>query len=184
MHGKVIEKLGHIVTEVRTTAELASVDALIIPGGETTTMRKLMVAGGLWDAIPEFATAHPVMGTCAGLVLLGRQIDEAPEEQTLGLIDCDVNRNAYGRQYYSFRQNGRLVPNHNGQPFEMVFIRAPKIRRVGESVSVLGFLDDDPTLIREGKILAMTFHPEITEDHRIHEYFLAMVTEVAKAVSC
>jgi 5'-phosphate synthase pdxT subunit len=115
------------------------------------------------------------MGTCAGLILLGKSIADRPDEPTLGLIDCDLTRNAYGRQYYSFRDRGTVSLGDGTEEFEMVFIRAPKISRIGDSVEILGRHDDEPTMIRQGRILCMTFHPELTDDNRIHEYFLAHV---------
>lgn len=172
LHRQSVLNAGHHAVEVRTVEDLKSVDCLIMPGGESTTMRKLMHAGGLFDALPEFARSHPVMATCAGLILLSERIADRREEETLGLLDCTVSRNAYGRQYHSFRETGRVRLTDGEVDFEMVFIRAPRIERVGESVEILGRWGDEPTLVRQGNILAMTFHPELSGDGRIHEFFL------------
>ena len=176
MHRQAVQNLGHHACEVRTVDHLADVDCLIMPGGESTTMRKLMVLGGLFDAIPRFAQDHPIMATCAGLILLSRGIEGSPDETTLGLIDCTVSRNSYGRQYHSFRQTGSVRLPSGESAFEMVFIRAPRIIQVGSSVETMGRLGNEPTLIRQGNILAMTFHPELARDDRIHEFFLTRVT--------
>jgi len=143
-----------------------------MPGGESTTMRKLMVLNGLFDAIPRFAKDHAIMATCAGLILLSNGIEGSPDQVTLGLVDCKVSRNSYGRQYHSFRQAGSVRWPGVQSDFEMVFIRAPRITHLGGSVEILGRLGDEPTLIRQGNILAMTFHPELAGDERIHDFFL------------
>jgi 5'-phosphate synthase pdxT subunit len=175
MHRHAVEALGYAASEVRTVEDLARVDCLIMPGGESSTMRKLMDADGLTEALPKFAQGHPIMGTCAGLILLGKSIADRPDEPTLGLIDCDLARNAYGRQFHSFRDQGTISLGNGTQAFEMVFIRAPRISRIGVGVEVLGRLGKEPTMIRQGRILCMTFHPELAEDNRIHEYFLTQV---------
>ena len=174
MHRQAVEGIGCAAREVRTADDLAQVDCLIMPGGESSTMRLLMAASGLITALPEFAKHHPIMGTCAGLILLGHSIESRPAEWTLGLIDCDVTRNAYGRQLYSFRNQGTVSLGNGTRPFEMVFIRAPKITRVGGDVEILGRMDGEPTMIRQGRILGTTFHPELAGDNRIHEYFLSL----------
>ncbi len=173
LHRQAVQNLGHHAFEVRTAEDLSRVDCLIMPGGESTTMRKLLQNGGLFDEIPQFARTHAIMATCAGLILLSRGIEGSPDEATLGLIDCTVSRNAYGRQYHSFRGEGCVSLGGSEAPLEMVFIRAPRINHVGESVDILGRLENEPTLIRQGNILAMTFHPELTDDLRVHRYFLA-----------
>ncbi len=179
MHRQAVERLGAACREVRTVGDLGIVDALIMPGGESTTMRKLLTWEGLWDAIPRFAEKHPIMGTCAGLILLGKKvIHPKGDEPTFGLIDIDSDRNAYGSQLHSFRQPGSIQLNGSQHAFEMVFIRAPRIARVGPGVEVLGRLRDEPTMIRQGNILALTFHPEMGEDKRIHEYFLTQMVRV------
>jgi 5'-phosphate synthase pdxT subunit len=175
LHRQAVEALGHKTAPVRVAADLGGIDCLIMPGGESTTMRKLMQMDGLFEALPEFARSKPIMGTCAGLILLGKRIVGVPEEPTLGLIDCDVDRNAYGSQYHSFRQAGRAHLGNGGCMLEMVFIRAPRLVRIGEGVEVLGWLDDEPALVRQGNILAMTFHPELAGDGSVHHFFLTQM---------
>ncbi|MBI3872590.1 MAG: pyridoxal 5'-phosphate synthase glutaminase subunit PdxT [candidate division Zixibacteria bacterium] len=175
LHRQMIEALGHSAVEVRTLSDLERVDCLIMPGGESTTIRKLMKQEGLFAALPQFARTKPIMGTCAGLILLGKAIKGSPGEDTLGLIDCDTSRNAYGSQYQSFRDVGEIRAGNGAVPLEMVFIRAPRIVRVGDNVEVLGRLNGEPTLVRQGTILAMTFHPELSGDARVHQLFLSLV---------
>jgi 5'-phosphate synthase pdxT subunit len=176
MHRKMVESLGHECCEVRTLDELLKVDCLIMPGGESTTMRKILKSDVLWMSIPHFAKKHAIMGTCAGLILLGKNIVGArPEEDSLGLIDIDSDRSAYGSQYHSFRKSGEVVFEGPPRLMEMVFIRAPQITRIGSDVEVLGRLGETPTMVRQGNILALTFHPEMTEDATIHQFFIGQV---------
>jgi 5'-phosphate synthase pdxT subunit len=177
LHRNMVRGLGHAPTDVRTVAELDRIDALIMPGGESTTMRKLMAGEDWFGALRRFASQRPIFGTCAGLILLGHLQNGQPRETTLGLIDCDVTRNAYGRQYQSFRQVGEIDLGFGARPLEMVLIRAPRITRVGKDVTVLGTLDREPTLVRQGSILAGTFHPELSGDDTVHRYFLTEMTE-------
>lgn len=157
---------------VRTKEELKKCEALIIPGGESTTMRKLALQNGLFDAIKDFGKTKPIMGTCAGLILLADQVEDSQKEQTLGFLDISVKRNAYGRQINSFVQVGK-VNLQNGHPeFEMVFIRAPKIVEVGKKVERIGFCEDEVVMVRDRNILGLAFHPELTSDTRIHQYFV------------
>jgi 5'-phosphate synthase pdxT subunit len=173
MHRRMVESLGYECVEVRTTAQLQNVDCLIMPGGESTTMRKILKWDGLWDALAEFGTQRAIMGTCAGLILLSKKIiGGKPEEDTLGLIDIDSDRNAYGSQFHSFRAHGQITLSGGTSIHEMVFIRAPQITRVGEHVEILGHLVDQPTMVRQGHVLALSFHPEMTEDLSIHRYFI------------
>ncbi len=173
MHRKMVESLGYECVEVRTKDQLQTVDCLIMPGGESTTMRKILKWDGLWNALVEFGTRRAIMGTCAGLILLSKKIiGGEPEEDTLGLIDIDSDRNAYGSQFHSFRQQGELTLDGKTTHHAMVFIRAPQITRVGENVDVLGRLGDQPTMVRQGNVLALTFHPEMAEDSSIHQYFI------------
>ena len=163
MHRQAVESLGFETSEVRTVEELLCVDCLIMPGGESTTMRKIMKLDGLWEEIPRFARDRAIMGTCAGLILLGRKIIGGKDsEDTLGLIDIDVDRNAYGSQYHSFRSVGEVTLNGNPHLREMVFIRAPQIVRIGPDVAKLGEDQGLPTIVRQGNVLALTFHPEMT----------------------
>ncbi len=145
-------------------------------------MRKILKLDGLWEAIRLFAPDHAIMGTCAGLILLGKGIVNARhDEDTLGLIDVDSDRNAYGRQYYSFRQSGELRLEGVTETHEMVFIRAPRITRVGVTVDTLGTLNGEPTLVREGNILALTFHPEMSDDPTVHRFFIETMVKGAMA---
>ncbi len=157
---------------VRIKDDLKKCEALIIPGGESTTMRKLASENGLFDAIKKFGKEKPIMGTCAGLILLAKQIKDSHAEETLALLDISVERNAYGRQINSFIQVGK-VNLQNGHPeFEMVFIRAPKIGDVGKTVERIGFCEDEVVMVRDRNILGLAFHPELTSDTRIHQYFV------------
>ncbi len=167
------------VVEVRKPEQLGEVDGLIIPGGESTTLLKLMDE---WNFVPALEKVHaggtPIFGTCAGLILLAREV-ENPRQFSLGLIDVDVERNAYGRQRESFETRGTALLEGTPTPIEMVFIRAPRIRRVGEGVEVLARQGDDPVLARQGTVLVATFHPEVTGDGAVHRYFCDMVRRAA-----
>jgi 5'-phosphate synthase pdxT subunit len=164
-----LTRIGVGAAEVRTPDDLRAVDALILPGGESTTMLKLINEEGLADPIIEFARAgRPVMGTCAGAILLAREVTN-PSQPSLGLIAITVERNAYGRQVDSFIRGAET--SIGGGPVEAVFIRAPKIRRLGPEVEVIASLGGEPVLVRQGGILAATFHPELTSDERVHRYF-------------
>lgn len=158
--------------EVRTAADLARADALIIPGGESTTMTKVLHAGGLLGPLAAFAAARPVFGTCAGCILLGRETTDRADVQPLGVLDITVERNAYGSQRESFLTTLTL----DDEPLEAVFIRAPKILRCGPQVEVLLSLDGAPVLVRQGRALAATFHPELSSGDRIHRIFLGMLS--------
>ena len=165
-HAHTLRHLGAEVVEVRLPGELAGLDGLVIPGGESTTIMHLARLYGLEDAIRAFQA--PILGTCAGMIVLDRE--------HLGLADLLVDRNAYGRQVKSFEADVQLVGDD--EPLRGVFIRAPRIRDVGTDVEVLGELDGEPVLVREGRLLLATFHPELTEDTRVHERFLELVEEV------
>lgn len=159
--------------EVRKVEQLADLDGLIIPGGESTTLLKLMEYFGFWPALEAFHRAgKPIFGTCAGLILVARDVDN-PKQASLGLIDVGVERNAYGRQRESFEARGDAELD-GPTSLEMVFIRAPRIRRVGPGVSVLARHKDEPVMAREGSVLVATFHPELTDDPTVHTYFCAM----------
>lgn len=171
-HRAVLRELGADAVEVRTAAELATVDALILPGGESTAMLRLMEAGGLDGAIIDRARAGlPVLATCAGVILLARAT--VPVQRCFGLLDVEVERNAYGRQVHSrvamVELGGELGPPDR---LEGVFIRAPRVTRTGPGVTILGRLDGDPVLLREGAVVAATFHPELAGDLRIHRLLL------------
>jgi len=165
-HVQVLRRLGADVREVRLPEHLGGLDGLVIPGGESTTMMKLARGYGLDDGIRSFRGA--VLGTCAGMIVLDRV--------HLGLADIAVDRNAYGRQVASFEADLELEGDR--RPFHGVFIRAPRIRELGPEVEVLGRLVDEPVLVRDGRILAASFHPELTDDPRVHERFLELVGAV------
>jgi len=172
LHAKMLERIGAPWKLVKYASELAEVRGLILPGGESTTMLKFFSQEGMGAAIQEFAAAgKPVFGTCAGAILLAKEVLNPPQER-LALLDISIERNAYGRQVDSSLRLGEC-PGLAERPVEMVFIRAPIIRRVGEGVRVLGRSDGLPVLVEQGNILAATFHPELTEDETIHRYFLA-----------
>jgi pyridoxal 5'-phosphate synthase pdxT subunit len=171
MHAKMLERLGAGWKFVKRAAGLREAAALIMPGGESTTMLKFLREEGLASAVKEFAAqGKPIFGTCAGAILLAREVLNPPQEH-LDLLDITVERNAYGRQIDSSVEEGEC-PEISPQLIEMVFIRAPIIRRVGQGVRVLGRTGDLPVLVEQGRILAATFHPELTEDGTIHRYFL------------
>ena len=173
-HAAMLERLGAVAVEVRTVAGLDGVEALVLPGGESTTMLRLMDGEGLLDAVGERIDAGmPVLATCAGVVLLAREI--TPAQPSLARLDVAVRRNAYGRQVASTVVALRLDPAL-GEPGSMdgVFIRAPRIERLGPDVQALAWRGDDPVLVRQGRLLAATFHPELTDDLRVHRLFLAM----------
>ena len=177
LHVRALRRCGVEAAEVRKPEELEGLDGLVIPGGESTTLLKLMEE---WRFVPALETFHasgrPLFGTCAGLILLARDV-ENPRQSSLGLIDVGVERNAYGRQRESFSAGGEVRLGAAARPLEMVFIRAPRITRVGPGVATLARHRDDPVLAREGSVLVATFHPELTEDSTVHQYFCAMVRE-------
>ena len=168
-HRRRLEELGAQVTLVRNTGQLLGLDGLIIPGGESGTFLKLLGDEGLAQ-LQDFAAAKPTFGTCAGCILLASEV-ENPPQPGLNALDIRVRRNAYGRQLESSIRQGMF----RGVPLEMVFIRAPKIVAVGADVEVLATEGQDPVLVRKGKTLAGTFHPEMSADPAVHKYFLEMV---------
>ncbi len=171
MHSKMLDRIGNPWKLVKHASELEEVSGLIMPGGESTTILKFFAASGFTPAIKEYAAqGKPIFGTCAGAILLAQDVLNPPQER-LGLMDITVERNAYGRQIDSSVHQGDC-PTIADHPVEMVFIRAPIIRRVGEGVRVLGRCGDLPVLVEQGNLLAATFHPELTEDETIHRYFL------------
>jgi pyridoxal 5'-phosphate synthase pdxT subunit len=170
-HRRRLEELGAEVVLVKKPEQLSEIDGLVIPGGESGTFLKLLGEHG-FAKLKDFVRAKPTFGTCAGCILLAAEV-ENPKQAGLGALDITVRRNAYGRQIDSSIREGRFL----NDPIEMVFIRAPKIERVGEGVEVIATegSDRDPVLVRKGKTLAATFHPELSDDRRIHQYFLEMV---------
>jgi 5'-phosphate synthase pdxT subunit len=168
-HADVLRRLGVEPLEVRKPEQLAEVDGLVIPGGESTAIMRLIRIYGLEDALRRFE--RPVFGTCAGMILLDRE--------HLGLVDVGVRRNAYGRQVSSFEADLSLAGED--EPVRGVFIRAPRVGDVGPEVEVLAELDGEPVLLREGRYLIASFHPELTGDTRVHELFLDIVREEVMA---
>lgn len=171
LHQKSLERIQVEAPNIRRPEELDACDGLILPGGETTTLLKLLKKTDLFNAIRKFAEERPVMGTCAGLITLASMLAN-DDMETLNLIDMKVERNGYGRQVNSFIDTVQIPSFNKNQDFEGVFIRAPRIRSLGMGVEALGFHDDEVVMARNEKILALTFHPELTDDIRIHRYFL------------
>lgn len=170
-HRQALARLGAQATEVRLSAQLAGLDGLVIPGGESTTMAKLMAAYGLDEAIQAFhARGGAVWGTCAGAIAVAQEIVGFPEQPRLGLMEIGVLRNAYGRQVASFEADVAVAGLKT--PFHAVFIRAPRIARVGRGVEVLATFENDPVLVAQGRLMASVFHPELSGDDRIHQLFL------------
>lgn len=173
-HRKRLEELGAETVLVKVPADLETLDGLVLPGGESTTHMKLLVEEGLLAPLVERARGGlAIFGTCAGAILLAREVKN-PAQSSLGLLDITVVRNAYGRQLESSILRGPSALSD--RPLEMVFIRAPVIERAGEGVEVLARRDGDPVLVRQGRILAATFHPELSSDPAVHAYFLKMVS--------
>lgn len=168
-HQKALTRAGAEPVEVRSAADLRSLDGLIIPGGESSTMLKLLEEEKLLEPLREFGRERPIFGTCAGAILLASGVSH-PSQASLGLMDIDVERNAYGRQLDS--RIARLQPQGIQGELEAVFIRAPIIRRVGQNVKVLAQYHGDPVLVEQGRHLVATFHPELTDDPRVHLMFL------------
>ncbi|TML33770.1 MAG: pyridoxal 5'-phosphate synthase glutaminase subunit PdxT [Actinobacteria bacterium] len=164
-HAAVLRRLGAEPVEVRKPGQLADLDGLIIPGGESTAIARLVRLYGLEDAIRSFQ--RPIFGTCAGMILLDRR--------HLGLLDLEVSRNAYGRQVASFEADLEL--SGEDEPLHGVFIRAPRVLDAGPAVEVLAELDGEPVLLRQGRTIVAAFHPELTDDTRVHERFLELVRE-------
>jgi len=174
-HAATLVKCGVEAVEVRRPEELADVDGLILPGGESTTLLKLMDEWGFVPALEKFHVAgRPIFGTCAGLIVLAREV-ENPSQFSLGLVDVTVERNAYGRQRESFEARGTVTLDGRAQPLEMVFIRAPRIRRLGAGVETLAEHEGEPVMVRQGSVLVATFHPELTDDPTVHRYFCDVV---------
>jgi len=176
-HLEVLDALGVDAVEVRTPDALGALDALILPGGESTTMSKLLDSSELRAPLAErLADGVPVLGTCAGLILLARDVvDGRPDQMSFGTVDVTVRRNAYGRQRDSF-ETDLTIQGMAGGPFHGVFIRAPAIERCGPGVEILASHDDRPVLAREGSAFVASFHPELSGDLRVHQLFLEQVT--------
>jgi len=181
LHARALAKCGVEAIEVRKPLELDEVDGLVMPGGESTTLLKLMDA---WDFVPALEKFHsegkPIFGTCAGLIILAREV-ESPKQFSLGLIDVTVERNAYGRQRESFEAHGTATLDGQAIPLEMFFIRAPRIRRVGPGVEVLAEHGGEPVMARQDRVLVATFHPELTDTTTVHQYFCDLVRRAGTA---
>ena len=177
-HSDCLTSIGVQSIEVRNPEQLSSVDALLMPGGESSTMSQLLESSGLFDPIAaRIADGMPVFGTCAGMILLASEIlDGRSDQRSFSAIDISVRRNAFGRQVDSFE----ATINSSVGDFHGVFIRAPRIERVGEDVEVLGSINDEPVLVRQGNVLAASFHPELSNDARLHEYFVSITANRKK----
>ncbi len=173
-HRRRLEELGAEVVLVKEPEQLDEIDGLVIPGGESGTFLKLLGEDG-FEKLKEFVRIKPTFGTCAGAILLAAEV-ENPKQASLGAIDIGIRRNAYGRQLDSSIREGRFLPDKlESSPLEMVFIRAPRIERVGPNVEVLATEGKDPVAVRQGRVMAATFHPELSEDTRVHRAFLDLV---------
>jgi len=183
LHAAALARCGAEAVEVRKPEQLAGLDGLIMPGGESTTLLKLMHEWGFVPALQAFhAAGKPIFGTCAGLILLAREV-ENPRQFSLGFIDVLVERNAYGRQRESFEARGTAVLDGRERPVEMVFIRAPRIRQLGPGVETLARHGDEAVMARQGHVLVATFHPELTDDPTVHAYFCEMVKAAREGVA-
>ena len=175
-HARALARAGAEPVEVRTAAALDSLDGLVLPGGESTTMLKLMHAENLLEPVVEFGRRKPIFGTCAGAILLAEEVSR-PAQESLHLMDIAVERNAYGRQIESrvthLDPSADFSSRTRAGELEAVFIRAPIIRRTGPQVKVLAEYQGDPVLVEQGRHLVATFHPELTTDSRVHQLFLA-----------
>jgi pyridoxal 5'-phosphate synthase pdxT subunit len=176
-HRRRLEELGAEVVLVKKPEQLDEIDGLVIPGGESGTFLKLLGEEG-FEKLKQFVRLKPTFGTCAGAILLAAEV-ENPKQAGLGAIDIGIRRNAYGRQLDSSIREGKFVTAIKGKltasPLEMVFIRAPKIERVGAAVEVIATEGADPVAVRQGRVMAATFHPELSDDPRVHQAFLDLI---------
>ena len=173
-HASALTEVGAGPCEVRKPSQLEGLDGLILPGGESTTILKFLEKHGFFEALQIYSKQKPVFGTCAGAILLAREVQN-PAQRSLGILDAVVERNAYGRQIDSTILTAETeLP---GGPLEMVFIRAPRIVSTGTEVQVLGRREGNPVLVRQGAVLAATFHPELSRDHLVHRLFVDMVRD-------
>jgi pyridoxal 5'-phosphate synthase pdxT subunit len=175
-HQQAISTLGYFSTLVRTSAELKQCSGLIIPGGESSTMTKLLLKHGLWDELQSYASQNPVFGTCAGLIILAAKIqNESQHVQTLAVLDITVQRNAYGRQIDSFIDELEMNLNGKTEKIQGIFIRAPKILAYGADVIPKAWHKKQVVMVERNNIMAATFHPELAQDFKIHRYFVDKV---------
>jgi 5'-phosphate synthase pdxT subunit len=172
-HAEALVEAGAAPIEVRKPNELAKLDGLILPGGESTTMLKFLERHRFFDDLKEFCEQRPVFGTCAGAILLAREVRN-PVQRSLGILDAVVERNAFGRQVDSTILVGETTLP--GGPLEMVYIRAPRMIETGEGVEILARRDGLPSLVRQGNVMAATFHPELSTDRRVHRAFVDLVS--------
>ena len=176
-HRRRLEELGAQVVLIKKPEQLDEIDGLVIPGGESGTFLKLLGEAG-FEKLNQFVRVKPTFGTCAGAILLASEV-ENPKQAGLGAIDIQIRRNAYGRQLDSSIREGQLLESslnaNPGSPLEMVFIRAPKIERIGKAVEVIATEGKDAVAVRQGRVMAATFHPELSEDTRVHQAFLDLV---------
>ena len=183
-HRRRLEQLGAEVVLVKKPEQLDEIDGLVIPGGESGTFLNLLGQAG-FEKLKEFVGVKPTFGTCAGAILLANEVDN-PKQEGLGALDIRIRRNAYGRQIDSSIREGKFLQDKMGNdkrpalptedsPLEMIFIRAPKIERVGPGVEVIATEGDDPVAVRQGRVMAATFHPELSDDTRVHQAFLDLV---------
>ncbi|HEX5433696.1 MAG TPA: pyridoxal 5'-phosphate synthase glutaminase subunit PdxT [Candidatus Angelobacter sp.] len=177
-HKARLEQLSAQVTLVRKPEQLDAIDAIVIPGGESSTFLNFLVERGFLEKLKDFVRTKPTFGTCAGAILLAKDV-ENPPQQSLGMLDIRIRRNAYGRQIDSSIKSA--ATQLSGGPLEMVFIRAPRIVETGKGVEVLASENGDPVLVRQGKIMAATFHPELSPDTRVHQEFLKMLSNGDKS---
>ena len=179
-HVEALTEVGASPIDVRKPADLSGLQGLILPGGESTTVLRFLEKRGFFEALQGYCATHPVFGTCAGAILLAREVRK-PAQRSLGVLDAVVERNAYGRQIDSTIVNCETTLP--GGPLEMVYIRAPRIVSTGADVDVLALRDGFPTLVRQRSLLAATFHPELSTDRRIHKLFVKIVSDAAKSTS-
>lgn len=180
VHAAAVQRLGATAALVRSPEQLGNLDGLILPGGESTTLLKHLERDGFFDALAAFVQNRPTFGTCAGCILLAKDVHNPPQ-RSFGVLDVSVERNAYGRQIDSTIV---LTPTTlPGGPLEAVFIRAPRIGRVGANVEVLARREDSPVLVQQEHLLAATFHPELSVDDRIHQHFLDLVRHYIASIA-
>ncbi len=188
-HRRRLEQLGAEVVLVKKPEQLDRIDGLVIPGGESGTFLNLLGQAG-FEKLKEFVGVKPTFGTCAGAILLANEV-ENPKQEGLGALDIRIRRNAYGRQIDSSIREGKFLQDRMGNdkvpalptkdsPLEMVFIRAPKIERIGPGVEVIATEGNDPVAVRQGRVMAATFHPELSDDTRVHQAFLDLVRNGTK----
>jgi|TARA_Y100000310_G_scaffold149438_2_gene148785 5'-phosphate synthase pdxT subunit len=179
-HEAVLSRLNVYTRIVRLPADLDGCDGVIIPGGESTTITKLMDYIGIREPLLDFAERYPLLGTCAGMIIMASQVEDL-QVRPLNLIDIEVVRNAYGRQVDSFIRSLEISTNGSISRMAGVFIRAPRIKSVGKDVSVLASIDGEPVFVRQGHHLASSFHPELSDNTTVHEYFVSLAEETVLA---